>query len=262
MGTTFDQIRASYPRAKRDWIRLHCPYSHLLQPLSMRVAAVAVRLGMAANTVTGLAWLVLLAALGLIAAGGGHRSTLALGAALLSVMTVLDNVDGHVARCTATTSRAGEMLDDALTWFHLSALPIALGVALHLDPPRLPGSWSWAESVPLLWLTLAAARSIAYLLIVVLGRKAEQTLGPYESRPGGLVLFGAAKGVAEYEAVLLVIAVLIDALWLHHLFYALFYLAALSAVAAKTLADAVRMDRAPLVEHQAAHSLPLSDGSR
>lgn len=238
MATTFEQIRASYPPAKQAWIRLHCPYSHLLQPLSMRVAGIFVRLGIGANVVTGAAWLALATGLGWMTASGGDRVAFALGACWLSVMTVLDNVDGHVARCTGTTSRAGELLDDGLTWFHLSALPFCLGWVLYWNPP----GQAWLEAGPLVWPALAAVRSVAYLLMVVLGRKAEQLLGPYESRSVGRGVFGLAKATAEYEVVALVVVALADLLWLHHLFYALFYVAALGVVAVKNLADAFRMD--------------------
>jgi|GEM_PF-2748565 len=264
MATTFDQIKASYPRTKAEWIRLHCPYSHRLQPISMRAASVCVDLGIRANTVTAFAWLVLGAALGLIATSDGDRLFLVFGAGLLSVVTVLDNVDGHVARCTGTSSRAGELMDDALTWFHLSLLPLCLGVALYRAAPEWSGAETWwSELGPLLWPALGAARSVAYLLMVVGGRKTEQLLGSYESRLQGRGLFGAAKAVAEYEAVLLVAVALLDLLWLHHLFYALFYVAALIFVAAQNLWDAFRMDRAEApVEPRVAGSLPKADRSR
>lgn len=261
MAATLDQIRASYPRAKEEWIRLHCPYSHLLQPLSMRVALLFVNLRIGANTVTGLAWLVLVAAIGVMAISDGSRLLFGLGASLLSVMMVLDNVDGHVARCTAATSRVGELLDDGLTWFHLAVLPVCLGVVLYLNEPVFSGPLSGAEPSPLIWLALSAARSVSYLLIVVLGRKADQLLGSDERRLGGCGLFALAKAVAEFEVVVLVVVALLDTLWMHHVLYTLFYLAVLSFVVAKTLSEASRMDRAhSSAERRTLHSPPKLDG--
>lgn len=264
MATTFDQIKASYPRAKAEWIRLHCPYSHRLQPISMRAAGVCVDLGIRANTVTAFAWLVLAAALGLIATSEGDRLLLVLGSSLLSVVTILDNVDGHVARCTGTSSRVGELMDDALTWFHLSLLPLCLGVALYRNEPGLPGwATSWSEPGPVLWLALGGIRSVAYLLMVVLGRKTEQMLGSYESRLRRHGLFGTAKAVAEYEVVLLVVVALLDLLWFHHLFYAVFYVAALVFLTAANLRDALRRDHGPAAdEPRLLDSLPKENRPR
>jgi len=264
MATTLEQIRAGYPAAKQEWIRLHCPYSHLLQPLSMRVARIFIHLGIGANTTTGLAWLALTAALGLMSMGGGDRLIFCMGAGLLSVMTVLDNVDGHVARATATTSRAGQLLDDALTWFHLAALPLCLGVALYHNPPvAFFGSPPQAPPSPFLWLALASVRSIAYLLTVVVGRAADRLHGSPESRLGGRGLFSLAKTVAEYEVALLLLVGLLDLLWLHHLLYSVFYVAVLGFVSAMNLTAALRLDRVrPLVEQQTFSAPPTKDSTR
>ena len=169
-----DIPEASKPRPRREWIM------RAVQPLANRCVAWAARRRIdpmavvAAHALLGLAAAVLLA----------RQASIALVAAavLLQLKTLLDNVDGGLARVTGRVSQAGRYLDTtadllvnvalfaALTQ-HGPALPallalLVLTLLLSLDfnlegryrelrapapaatPPLPPGAPSWLLSVP------------------------------------------------------------------------------------------------------------------
>jgi phosphatidylglycerophosphate synthase len=108
------------------------------RPLGRVVAAVAVRRGVGATTVTVVS--ALLSCAGLVALVGVRPSpaSSALVAATLLGAHVLDASDGQVARLTGTTSRAGEWLGDVVDASRQVALHVAvlLAVARFADLPQ------------------------------------------------------------------------------------------------------------------------------
>jgi len=169
-----DIPEASKPRPRREWIM------RAVQPLANRCVAWAARRRIDPMAVVAAHALLGLAAAALLA----RQASIALVAAavLLQLKTLLDNVDGGLARVTGRVSQAGRYLDTtadllvnvalfaALTQ-HGPALPallalLVLTLLLSLDfnlegryrelrapapvatPPLPPGAPSWLLSVP------------------------------------------------------------------------------------------------------------------
>lgn len=135
-------------------------------------------------------------ALGLVAA-----SLVVLGPAswlwaalLLQLKTLLDNLDGGVARATGRVTRMGRYLDSVLDL----AVNLTLFAALALYGP---GAWGWP---------LAAAAALVLMLVLSLDFNMERRYTALRHAPGGsaedepigapLPLYLAVKGV--YDAVL------------------------------------------------------------
>lgn len=90
------------------------------------------------NWVTGLSWAATLASIPLFAMGAWGS-----GLAMAYVMSVLDSVDGKLARLTYTSSRFGEFFDHGLDILHPPAWYLAWGYALGGgDISSTPFQWS------------------------------------------------------------------------------------------------------------------------
>ncbi len=118
---------AAKPRPRREWIML------LVQPLASRGVTWAARAGIAPTTVVVAHGVIGLAAAALLASQA--RSAWLGAAVLLQIKTVLDNIDGGLARATGRVTEAGRYLDTAVDLVVNVALFAAL--AQH-------GSAAWA----------------------------------------------------------------------------------------------------------------------
>ncbi|MEJ2288004.1 MAG: CDP-alcohol phosphatidyltransferase family protein [Deinococcales bacterium] len=118
---------AAKPRPRREWIMV------LVQPLASRGVAWGARAGIAPTTVVTAHGLIGLAAAALLATQAGAAW---LGAALLlQVKTVLDNIDGGLARATGRVTEAGRYLD--------TVVDLVVNLALFAALAR-HGSAAWA----------------------------------------------------------------------------------------------------------------------
>lgn len=99
------------------------------------VVRLAVRLHLTANTVTVIGFLIVLGASALVAAG-----ELFAGAAILTAGSLLDAVDGALARATGGTTRFGGFLDSTLDRAAEAILygGVAAYYLLHVDEPAAP----------------------------------------------------------------------------------------------------------------------------
>ena len=109
------------------------PYGYfVLRPLGRLCLPWALRLGVTPNQVTIAALPFILAAMGLLAAGGVALSLA--GALMLHVGLVLDNLDGDLARATGKTSIRGEYLDALIGYIYGALLLPAVGIGVSRAP--------------------------------------------------------------------------------------------------------------------------------
>jgi phosphatidylglycerophosphate synthase len=128
MGYTLKDIRDSLPPEKIQsdgiWTRL------VLRPLSIPVTWLALRLGLSANGVSYLS--------AIFSIGGGALFALEgfclplLGALLLNVFSVLDCVDGNIARVTRTASPWGGWADAVMGFVAYTAVFLSSGIYVFL----------------------------------------------------------------------------------------------------------------------------------
>jgi CDP-L-myo-inositol myo-inositolphosphotransferase len=99
------------------------------RPLSRPISRVLIRTGMSPNAVTVLAFVIALAGAGAIAAGTVWPLALVAGGLLVQLASIVDGVDGEVARASLRESEAGEFLDSVLDRVADGAVVAALAVA-------------------------------------------------------------------------------------------------------------------------------------
>jgi phosphatidylglycerophosphate synthase len=98
--------------------------THLLKPALAALAAVLVRLGIGANTVTLTGF-----ALGLGAALAIALGSFTLGAAMILLSRLCDGLDGAVARLGHASNDAGGFLDITLDFLFYASIPLAFALA-------------------------------------------------------------------------------------------------------------------------------------
>lgn len=121
-----DTLEAAKPRPRREWIMV------LIQPLADRGVARLARAGVQPTTVVAAHGAIGLAAAGLLATAWPAAW---IGAAvLLQLKTLLDNMDGGLARATGQVTEAGRYLDTAVDL----VVNVALFLALTRYGPAVP----------------------------------------------------------------------------------------------------------------------------
>ncbi len=101
---------------------------HINRPISFRLSAMLMRGDVSPNAVTWLTFAVAIAMMSLLAQGG--LLWLALGGLLYQAVSVIDCVDGDIARVTYQTSRTGAALDTAFDMLANLGFVAALTVGL------------------------------------------------------------------------------------------------------------------------------------
>jgi phosphatidylglycerophosphate synthase len=130
MKYTIKDMRASMPPEKRQedgiWTRF------VLRPLSIPAAWIALRLHLKANTVSYLSVLFSIAGAVLFSMAGEGIALPFWGALLLNCFSVMDCVDGNVARTTKTASPWGGWADAVMGFIAYTAVFLSTGVYVYL----------------------------------------------------------------------------------------------------------------------------------
>lgn len=243
-----DAIRACRSAARTAADRVNFPYSHFVwDGLALRLSAVFARAGVGANTVTLLNYVLLLTALVVIASRALGPSSVLVGGVLLHGVLIFDNVDGHLARYRGATSLWGAAFDSLLTWMQFSLLPVCLVFAV-LDAQPEPWLATLGLALPAwVWWAAAVARSIGYLLTVVVTEHSQHALGVggYEQRveARSVPALMLVKAIVEAEALLLIVGSLLSMVGLVHLGYAVLHLLILGLVLVRNARDLRARDR-------------------
>lgn len=167
-------MKASKPRPASEVIM------RLIQPLTDRGVARLARLGIQPPQVVLAHTLVGLAAAALLATGSWFAWVLA--ALLLQLKTLLDNMDGGLARATGNVTELGRYLDTLLDL----VVNVALFVALARHGP--------AVLALLGWLALTLILSLDHVLEVRY-RRLRSPLGPPAAAGAPAIVLGLLRGV-------------------------------------------------------------------
>jgi phosphatidylglycerophosphate synthase len=150
------------PPATRWKERLDDPLNRLYRyPLARLIVRRLVATPVTPNEVSWIQPLFAAAAGGLVASD--DRGRLLLGAALFEIRSVLDCVDGTLARATKHVTPGGHVVDGVADWLGTALLYAGIFVHFHLHPPP-PGAWSRflsVDAVLVLALAQGALRSFA-----------------------------------------------------------------------------------------------------
>jgi 1L-myo-inositol 1-phosphate cytidylyltransferase / CDP-L-myo-inositol myo-inositolphosphotransferase len=119
--------------------------------LSWRLSLLLIRPGISANAVTMFAFLLTLVSAGVLALGQRWPQALIAGGILVQISSVVDGVDGEIARASLRDSPAGNFLDSVLDRVGDAAVLIGLAVAAG------PGTTAWAALVFALFGSLQVA---------------------------------------------------------------------------------------------------------
>lgn len=142
---TVRELRASYTPEKAASDRGFSLWvAYAARPMSFPLTWLFVRAGMSANQVTWLGTVMALAGCALLALGG-YAAQVA-GAALVVLWSVLDTVDGNLARYYRSAGRRGEFMDALSGYLIVVALFTAVGIGAFLHPDR---GIEWAEALGL-----------------------------------------------------------------------------------------------------------------
>ena len=218
-------VRQSYPLWKARHDQMHNPVSYYVwEPIAFRLAPVFINWGFSANMVTTLGVLVLLCGLTCIGLGAVSRLHFLLGAVLLNLVVLLDNIDGHVARFTGQVSNFGTLFDFLAMWLLYSLFPVCLGVGLFFADPE-PSLLVLGVTVPQwVWVAAGVVQMFTYLWTEVVGYQTALLLEDrnYEERALGLwsVL---ARAIKEAQAALMVPAAVVGMVSFLHILYAVYY---------------------------------------
>jgi choline kinase/phosphatidylglycerophosphate synthase len=115
------------------------PISRLLnRRLSSRISLVLLRTGVSPGAATVGAFLLALAAAVVLALGAVSTAALVTGGILVQLVSILDGVDGEIARASLRSSPFGGFLDTVLDRAADAALLVALAAAAGLDASTWP----------------------------------------------------------------------------------------------------------------------------
>ncbi len=178
MSETFRETLSSLAMAQKGAARSAPAYSRFVNRRLGRVfAAIALRLDLTPNELTGISAGATFAGIALVAlvAPGWW---LAVGVCtLLVVGYALDSADGQVARATHAGSPSGEWLDHMVDATKISTMPLAVAVGLYRF-----------TDVPHVWLLIPLVNAVAgavYFFGMILTEQLRRAHGVTSQAPGG-----------------------------------------------------------------------------
>jgi phosphatidylglycerophosphate synthase len=170
--TSINDIRkVCYPVDKLLKERLNVWGLYVLRPLSFYVTWVFLKIGVSANTVTFLSYLIGVIGCVLLALGGHYR--ILAGAILINLRALLDYADGNIARFNNSTSKYGEFIDSTGTIIMAALLFPSIGIGGYLQPDRFISYLSTLlprVDVPSLFLFLGVWTSLMYIFPLLIAR--------------------------------------------------------------------------------------------
>jgi len=245
---TSESIRESYPRLKAHLDLVGGLWNYVVaRPLSFCVTPLFIRLGFGANAVTVVGWFLLLFGLPLIAAGGACRSNSIVGVTLLCIWSVLDCVDGNIARYQGQCSRFGALLDSLATMVLQTLLPWCVGVALYSADVESSMIAVGLVFPSWYWVAIGAGQSVAVLFSKLVSARAELGVAKQDWYNRKITMWTVLpRAVLGFTLPLLLAAAVVRALGIFLLFYAAYSLATFIAVIGLALQKAWLADRQQL----------------
>jgi hypothetical protein len=148
---------------------------YVARPLSFPLTALCLRLGISANTVTGMSVPVFGA--GALFLAFGSPGAALLGVLLINAWLVIDCVDGNIARYTQTSSAFGGFLDAVSGYVVLGTVCFSAGLGAFAEPSQtLAGqSLGWQREDLVFAIVAGAWASLAALWIRLVYQKWHNT---------------------------------------------------------------------------------------
>jgi phosphatidylglycerophosphate synthase len=245
---TRKSLRESHPSWKARFDLVGGLWNYVVaRPLSFLVTPLFIRLGFGATAVTAMGWVVLLCGLLLIAAGGAGSSNSIVGATLLGMWSVLDCVDGNIARYWGQCSRFGALLDFLASAAIVAFLPWCVGVGLYsasAAPPFAAGGLHFASWY---WVAIGAVQSVSNLFRKGVTLRAELGVVAQDWSDRKITLWTVLpRAVLGFTLPLLLVAAAARALGIFLLFYTAYSVATSVAVVGLALRKAWLADRQQL----------------
>lgn len=227
---TINDIRSTYSEEKKALDKRNLLGYFVLRKISFYLSWVFIKFGISANKVTAISMII--GCIGCILLAFGSYSGMIVAALILNIWTLLEFVDGTVARATNSTSNYGMFIDDLNACVMSGLLFIATGVGAFRHPDF------WLNSLDInigssLFLFLGGWNSLFfYVLPCLLGDEFVKIFSQSES---GLVtevkesLFSSPLNKIRCNLVnitgavmpLLLIAIILHSLGIFLIFYAL-----------------------------------------
>lgn len=228
---TISQIRASYPLNKREplwtcWV---------LRPLSFPVAKIFVNYGFTGNQVSILAIVITLIAAFLTISQ--IKAVAILGAILFNLYSLLDCVDGHVARVRGHASEYGGWMDALGGYVAYTCVLLSGGIASELYTNEAFGFIN-----NLNFIILGALAASANLLMrleyqhlrCIRGEETKQSINLQKK-------LGANLGITGFLMPLFLWGLIFEKLHLVILFYFMFYVSACIVMTIKFMINVLKM---------------------
>lgn len=238
-------VRQSYPprKARRDQVQN--PFSYYVwEPVAFRLAPFFINRGFSANAVTALSLLVLLCGLACIVLGVVNRWNFLLGAVLLNLVILVDNIDGHVARFTGQVSKFGSLFDILVAWLLYSLLPVCLGLGLFFADPE-PAVLALRVTIPKwVWVAAGVVQMFTYLWSVVVGYQTGLLVRSQSADERAPKLWSViARAIREAQASLFVLVAVVGLVSFLHVTYAVYHVGICIFSTGRCLRDTARSDR-------------------
>lgn len=198
-----ESIGASYARlarAQKGHARGAPAYSvYINRRIGRVLAALAYRVGMTPNQVTGVSALHTFAAFAILIAAPAQWWTGVLVALLLVLGYAWDSADGQVARLGGGGSMAGEWLDHFVDAVKIASLHLAVLLGLYLHTPLRDTAWL---IVPLVFSVVAVVTFFGMLLNDLL--KGKKGVASTHARGGGTFLRSMILAPTDFGVLCLV----------------------------------------------------------
>ncbi len=189
------------------------------RPLSIRISWVFYKAGIRANTISLIS--VILAFLASFLIIISSPENIILPVLIMMIISLLDCIDGNVARSRGENSPSGEWMDALSGYTVYALLPFSLGIFLSANFPNnfFPGTW----------IIIGALTSISnlYLRLIFqkyLNSKIENINNEkITSKKSIFTIFSSEVGLVGWMMPSLFITVMLNALTFYLLFYCFFY---------------------------------------
>lgn len=230
------QISASLPPDKNRYDSLWVRF--VLRPLSFPVTWIFMRLGFSANQVSYLAALV--SVLAAIFMGIGKKSLVLTGALLFNFFSLLDCVDGNIARVQKQESPYGGFMDALGGYVAFACVFPAAGIAIELAKPI-----HFPIIDNLNFITVGAIASISNLTMRLIYQHFTNIEGQKTVKPGTLKKnIDNNTGITGLLMPAILMGTILQQLHLVVLCYALFYVLAFLITGVSLIIKVERIQRA------------------
>lgn len=233
----------SYTKEKRYQDLIADPWTYLiLRPLSFYITPLFITIRVSPNIVTFLGFLSLVMGLTFVLLGSLSYVNFIIGSILINLYSLIDAVDGNLARFQDRTSKVGEFFDWLLYISQHIFLPICLGTGLYFFSIKNPMVYFGFIIPNWVWLFLGIIIPFAELLWLLIGIKSRSIRGvknEIELHNQHKILIMMGRIIVSIETPLFFVAAILNLLSFFLIFYAIFSLLSLIAIIVISLEEII-----------------------